>query len=267
MPGIEDYRFVVSLLEPEATPSGFGKHLITSALARGDCVVATARNIEKHRAVFPTHDDHLHRTVLDITDSKEIIIARRIGAAVAVWGCIDVVVNNAGYVVTALLEDGERVPKSPHWLHALVIAALNVLNVTNAVLPHMSEGCSGTVVILGSRSAWRLRNSPAGLYATVSKPAVHSIGEAYEYATELHPFNVRVLAVARPGLLPHRGSRGDRPRAMELVGGEGRAVGREWPVWLVFGKDADADVRAKCTDRWEDVARDLEFECEPLRGS
>ena len=67
--------------------------------------------------------------------------------------------------------------------------------------------------------------------------------------------------------------RGDPAKAMELlvdvVKGEGRAAGREWPLWLVLGRDAYADVRAKCAkiletmDKWEDVATDLEFEsCE-----
>lgn len=67
--------------------------------------------------------------------------------------------------------------------------------------------------------------------------------------------------------------RGDPARAMELlvdvVKGEGRAAGREWPLWLVLGRDAYVDVRAKCAkiletmEKWEDVATDLEFEsCE-----
>ena len=66
--------------------------------------------------------------------------------------------------------------------------------------------------------------------------------------------------------------RGDPARAMELVvdvvKGEGRAAGREWPLWLVLGRDAYTDVRAK-TDKllatmaaWEDVATDVEFDCE-----
>ena len=66
--------------------------------------------------------------------------------------------------------------------------------------------------------------------------------------------------------------RGDPARAMELlvdvVKGEGRAAGREWPLWLVLGRDAYTDVRAKTRqllatmDAWEDVATDLEFDCE-----
>ena len=66
--------------------------------------------------------------------------------------------------------------------------------------------------------------------------------------------------------------RGDPARAMELlvdvVRGEGAAKGREWPLWLVLGRDAYTDVRAKCErilktmDAWEDVATEaLEFPC------
>lgn len=74
-------------------------------LARGDCVIATARDLEKLRAVFPTQNNRLHLAVLDIADSTEVI-AQRVKAALAVWGRIDVVVNNAGYGVKAVLEEG-----------------------------------------------------------------------------------------------------------------------------------------------------------------
>ena len=55
---------------------------------------------------------------------------------------------------------------------------------------------------------------------------------------------------------------------VDVVRGEGAAVGREWPLWLVLGRDAYTDVRAKCErvlrtmDAWEDVATEkLEFPC------
>lgn len=64
--------------------------------------------------------------------------------------------------------------------------------------------------------------------------------------------------------------RGDPEKAMELlvdvVRGEGKAYGKEWPMWLFMGKDAYRDVRNKCDkvlktlDVWENVATDLEFE-------
>ena len=87
------------------TSSGFGKRLVASVLARGDRVIATARDIEKLRAVFPASNPNLHLAVLDISDSTEVI-AQRVKAALSVWGRIDVVVNNAGYGVKAILEEG-----------------------------------------------------------------------------------------------------------------------------------------------------------------
>lgn len=240
------------------------------------------------------------------------------------WGRIDVVVNNAGYGVKAVLEEGGSLAAFTQFQTNL----FGVLNVTNAVLPHMRERRSGTVVIIGSRSAWRAEVSPAGLYAA-SKAAVHgecalrdphpplrasriiqlipfyplylAIGETY--AAELRPFGIRVTIVA-PGAFRTEGvhaypatihnpvpvydemrnagmarfaaiaghEKGDPAKAMELlvdvVRQEGRAAGREWPMWLVMGRDAYVDVRAK-TDKllatmkaWEDVATDLEFDCE-----
>lgn len=62
---------------------------------------------------------------------------------------------------------------------------------------------------------------------------------------------------------------GDPVKAMnavvDVVRGEGVAAGREWPLYLVLGKDAERDVRAKCArmiqhlDEWGDVVRGVDL--------
>lgn len=82
-----------------------------------------------------------------------------------------------------------------------------------------------------------------------------------------------VRTVQIPGREP-----GDPAHAMELIADvvsrERRAEDMErLLLWLVLDKDAAADVRARCAgilgamDGWEEVARDLEFECKPLPDS
>lgn len=88
--------------------SGFGKRLVASALARGDCVIATARCLEKMQGLLSlSHAERrrLHLLQLDVTDSMETI-QKKMDQALSVWGRIDVVVNNAGYGVKSLLEEG-----------------------------------------------------------------------------------------------------------------------------------------------------------------
>lgn len=48
---------------------------------------------------------------------------------------------------------------------------------------------------------------------------------------------------------------------IDVVRGEGPAKGKDWPLWLVLGKDAEADLRENCEvrlknlDEWKDVTR------------
>ncbi|KIP06171.1 hypothetical protein PHLGIDRAFT_36076 [Phlebiopsis gigantea 11061_1 CR5-6] len=277
------------------TSSGFGKELVTSALARGDRVIATARSLEKikHFNSLPeASPSRLALLRLDVADSPENI-QRTVERAIAIWGRIDVVVNNAGLGMKSVLEEGGSLAA----MQQFQTNVFGVLNVTNAALPHMRERQSGTVVIVGSRTGWHAAVPPVGFYAA-SKAAVHALGESY--ASELAQFSIRVTVVI-PGsfrtgalgqpvtvhkhipaydMLREKGrarfnsisgyERGDPRQAMELlvdvVRGEGRARGREWPMWLFMGQDVYRDVRGKCErvletlDAWEDVSTSLEFD-------
>lgn len=63
---------------------------------------------------------------------------------------------------------------------------------------------------------------------------------------------------------------GDPVKAMnavvDVVRGEGVAAGRDWPLYLVLGKDAESDIRNKCAkmirhlDEWSDVVRGVDFD-------
>lgn len=66
------------------------------------------------------------------------------------------------------------------------------------------------------------------------------------------------------------GAKGDPTKAMELVvdviRGEGKAAGKEFPLYLPLGELADAHIRAKIKirldnlDEWGSVIRDLNFD-------
>lgn len=85
------------------TSSGFGRELVHAALNRGDCVVATARTLERIQD-FP-RTDKIRLLQLDVTDGFASIKAK-VDSAVGFFGHVDVVVNNAGTGIPCLLEEG-----------------------------------------------------------------------------------------------------------------------------------------------------------------
>jgi NAD(P)-dependent dehydrogenase (short-subunit alcohol dehydrogenase family) len=86
--------------------SGQGRSLVTAILARGDKVIATARRIadldfisqeyEVQKRAFPI--------TLDVTDTFDQL-REAIDKAVAHFGAIDVLVNNAGFIVSGVWEE------------------------------------------------------------------------------------------------------------------------------------------------------------------
>ncbi|KAF7984288.1 hypothetical protein HWV62_15245 [Athelia sp. TMB] len=279
---------------PQGTSSGFGKRLVLSALKRGDFVISSSRS-SKLPADFP-QSPRIHHIVLDL-DSGTDEIKKNVDEAVKIWGRIDVLVNNAGSVLPAMLEEGGTMILQKQ----LQTNLFGVLDVTNAVLPHMRARKSGTVVFSGSRSSWR-----TDVPASVDLSSV-ALGECF--AVELEPFKINVLIV-EPGGFRTEGmlttpfykenpipdydelrtrweyifsripgtQRGDPAKATEImvdfVRSEGVAQGMLWPlekgialpVFLPLGQDCEDAIKEKCDlvldacVEWKDVLRSTDFD-------
>lgn len=82
--------------------SGFGRELVSAAASRGDRVIATARKIED--LDYCQSISNLQALQLDVTSSQAELDAK-IREAIAMFGRIDVLVNNAGYVLSGVWEE------------------------------------------------------------------------------------------------------------------------------------------------------------------
>lgn len=168
---------------------GFGAELVRAVLAHGDRVVATARQPEQLRALVEDHPDRARVFGLDVTDADAAVAA--VEFAVAEFGRIDVVVNNAGYADSAAIEEMDMGA-----FRAQIEANLfGVVNVTRAALPVLRRQRSGVVVQFSSVGG-RVGGTPGmGAYQT-AKFAVEGFSEVL--ANEVQPFGVRVIIV-EPG--------------------------------------------------------------------
>ncbi|WP_187776149.1 oxidoreductase [Antrihabitans cavernicola] len=168
--------------------SGFGRALTVAAVAAGDTVVATARRTSALADLVTDHPDQVDAVELDVTDVAAADAV--VGAAIARYGRIDVLVNNAGRTQVGAVEettDGEL--RDLFDVHFFGPAAL-----TRAVLPHMRSRRSGTIVMMSSIGG---QLSFAGFSAySATKFALEGLSEAL--AEEVRPFGIRVLVV-EPG--------------------------------------------------------------------
>ncbi|KAL1745847.1 hypothetical protein HDZ31DRAFT_62719 [Schizophyllum fasciatum] len=273
------------------TTSGLGKRLVNAVLARGDQVIATGRQMDNLRLQYE-ESDRLRLMQLDVTEGPESISAK-VRDAIGFWGRIDVLVNNAGIGYPSLVEEAG----STLLRKQMEANLFGVADVTTAVLPYMRDRKEGTIVVIGSRSAYKTELIGVGAYGA-SKAAVTAWTETL--AHEVASFNIRVMlvqpgsfrtevysqafyrgneipawkdvrdtAVARFASLPGT-EKGDPAKAMDVlvdvVRGEGKAAGRELPRYLVLGDDAVADMRNKfgrvlqVVANWEEVTTNLNFD-------
>lgn len=81
--------------------SGFGEQFVRRVTARGDRCIATARSVEKLRHLEGTGARFVQ---LDV-ESGEEGLRGKVEEAIAVWGAVDVLVNNAGFVQVGVCEE------------------------------------------------------------------------------------------------------------------------------------------------------------------
>jgi len=218
--------------------------------------------------------ERLRFLALDVT-SPMAEIQRCLDDARAIWGRTDVLVNNAGTITYGASEElgAESIMRD------MKTNFVGPMNVTNAILPHMRMRRDGTIVFIGSRSAYRSQMVGLASYSA-SKAVLHSYGETL--AAELEEFNVRVMIVVPGGFAtkfnaPTRSGsplegyevvrncldelvpkyvkipKSDPILGMEalvdVVRGEGRAACRGLtPLWLFLGEDSMQDVRTRPTE-------------------
>jgi NAD(P)-dependent dehydrogenase (short-subunit alcohol dehydrogenase family) len=168
--------------------TGFGRSLTEAVLKKGDRVIATARKLEQLDDLVAQYPGTAKAVRLDVTDLQQVHDATK--AAIAAFGQIDVLVNNAGYGSMGAIEEVSN-KAIRHQFETNVFGALNVMR---AVLPMMRQQRSGHILNLSSIGGF-VAFAGVGIYYG-SKFALEGISEAL--AQEVAPFGIKVTIV-EPG--------------------------------------------------------------------
>ncbi|WP_426060441.1 oxidoreductase [Hymenobacter sp. B1770] len=169
--------------------SGFGEALATYILEQGGHVAATFRKPEQAETFTGKEAGRTFGVVCDVTNEAQVKTA--VADAIAHFGHLDVVVNNAGYGSMGSIEEvpAEEVQRQ---FDVNVFGALHVLR---AVLPHLRQRRSGH--ILNITSIGGLRAFPGvGVY-NASKFALEGIGESL--SLQLAPLGIHVTNIEPSG--------------------------------------------------------------------
>jgi NAD(P)-dependent dehydrogenase (short-subunit alcohol dehydrogenase family) len=166
---------------------GFGALVAERALAKGDGVVATARNPRAVAERFGTHANLLP-VALDVTSEDQAGAAAK--AAIDRFGRIDVLLNNAGFGLMGAVEEASAAEIEAVYRTNV----FGLLTVSRAVLPHMRKARSGRILNISSIGGYR-GGAGFGVYSS-TKFAVEGLSEAMH--AELASLGIHVTVV-EPG--------------------------------------------------------------------
>ena len=168
---------------------GLGRAFAEAALAAGDRVAAIARTAEQLDQLADEHGrDRVLPLPADVTDRAAVFAA--VEQAVARFGRLDVVVNNAGVMWLGAVEEfSEQEARA-----AFEVNFFGALWFTQAVVPHLRARGAGRLLQISSVGGV-VTGPMAGLYSA-AKFALEGMSEAL--AQELSPFGVKVTIV-EPG--------------------------------------------------------------------
>lgn len=166
---------------------GLGVDIAKAALAAGHAVVATGRDPAKIVGALGGHDNLL-AIRLDVTSPQEAHAA--VNSAIATFGRIDVLLNNAGNFFAGFFEE-----LSPDDVRSQVETLLfGPMNVTRATLPVMRRQRSGLLLTISSTAG-----IAGQMFCSAYAAAKFGIEGWMESLTpEIAPFGIRTLLI-EPG--------------------------------------------------------------------
>jgi NAD(P)-dependent dehydrogenase (short-subunit alcohol dehydrogenase family) len=167
---------------------GLGAEIAKAALRAGDRVVATGRQRAAVSDRLGPDSDRLLSVELDVNNEAQAQAA--VDAAVARFGTIDVLVNNAGYGQLGLFEETTAQDAQAQFGTNL----FGVFSVTRPVLPVMRAARQGRIFNVSSLAG--MRGVAFGSLYCASKFALEGFSESL--AQEIAPFGIRVTIV-EPG--------------------------------------------------------------------
>jgi NAD(P)-dependent dehydrogenase (short-subunit alcohol dehydrogenase family) len=168
--------------------SGLGRALAEHVLAQGDRAVITASSVTATNELASRYPDTALAIRLDVTDARQ----REDGVreALAHFGTIDVLVNNAAIDFIGALEEQEE----GDYRRLFEVNFFGAVALTRLVLPGMRERRQGTIVNVSSMDG--LASLPANGFYSASKFALEGFTEALWQ--EIEPLGLRALII-QPG--------------------------------------------------------------------
>lgn len=167
---------------------GLGLTLVKQLLNQGYKVAATSRSIADLNDAVTVSSNFLPLAV-NIKDEHSVTAA--IAETINKFGCIDVVVNNAGYGLTGSLEELSDQEARENF----DVNVFGSLSVIRAVMPHLRAQQSGHIFNLASIGGFTGGFPGFGIYCA-TKFAVHGFSESL--AAEVKAFGIKVTIVS-PG--------------------------------------------------------------------
>jgi len=172
---------------------GLGRATALLLAQRGYRVFAAGRSAEKRAQLDALARDQklpLETLHLDVCDDASVNTG--VAQVLAKAGAIDVLINNAGVVYIATVEEMSMAD----WRGQFETNLFGVIRVTQAVLPHMRERRQGRIVMMSSVAG--LVTPPTYGPYSASKHAVEAISNALRH--ELYPFGIATVLI-EPGYI------------------------------------------------------------------
>lgn len=167
---------------------GFGRIWTEAALARGDRVAATARNVSALADLIERYPRQVLTLPMDVTDPKQVELA--IIRTHRLFGRIDIVLNNAGYGLLATVEEAS-LDEIKAEFDTNFYGAVHVLQ---SVLPILREQGRGHILAVSSLAG--VICYPFSGYYNASKWALEALHESL--SLEVADFGIHVTIV-EPG--------------------------------------------------------------------